>query len=117
MSKGERMALKKQNRPSDMDLYCSSNAAHVLVSCGESSDSPLQDSDGDGLSDAQENRIGTDPYNHDTDGDGYHDEEEVLSSTDPVDRTDPPVVIGYWSSWGTNHDNDNGQGTSESCAV
>ena len=113
MSKGERMALKNRTAPRIWTCIAAAMLLMFLVSCGESSDSPLQDSDGDGLSDAQENRIGTDPYNHDTDGDGYHDEEEVLSSTDPVDRTDPPVVIGYWSSWGTNHDNDNGQGTSD----
>ncbi len=36
------------------------------------------DSDGDGLSDAQEAIIGTDPHNPDTDGDGLTDGEEVL---------------------------------------
>lgn len=36
------------------------------------------DSDGDGLSNGQENLIGTDPFNPDTDGDGLSDGEEVL---------------------------------------
>ena len=35
------------------------------------------DSDGDGLSDADEAAIGTDPYDRDTDGDGSEDGEEV----------------------------------------
>ncbi len=43
------------------------------------------DSDGDGLSDAYERMIGTDPFNPDTDGDGLTDGEEVLIyGTDPL---------------------------------
>ena len=43
------------------------------------------DSDGDGLSDAEEMRIGTDPKNPDTDGDGLTDGEEVKKyHTDPL---------------------------------
>ena len=50
----------------------------------------LKDSDGDGLSDAYEAMIGTDPYNKDTDGDGYTDGEEVLTlGTNPLDPNDP----------------------------
>ena len=43
------------------------------------------DSDNDGLLDAREAEIGTDPYNPDTDGDGLTDGQEVLSyNTDPL---------------------------------
>lgn len=43
------------------------------------------DSDGDGLSDAEERRLGTDPFNKDTDGDGLTDYEEVnVYKTDPL---------------------------------
>ncbi len=43
------------------------------------------DSDGDGLSDKEEIRIGTDPYDPDTDKDGLTDGEEVLKyKTDPL---------------------------------
>lgn len=43
------------------------------------------DSDGDGLKDAYEREIGTDPFNPDTDGDGLTDGEEVLKyKTDPL---------------------------------
>ncbi len=43
------------------------------------------DTDGDGLSDVHERRIGTDPNNPDTDGDGLKDGEEVEKyKTDPL---------------------------------
>ena len=43
------------------------------------------DSDGDGLSDAEERQIKTDPFNPDTDGDGLSDGEEVrVYKTDPL---------------------------------
>jgi parallel beta-helix repeat protein len=42
------------------------------------------DSDGDGLSDAEELLLGTDPYNPDTDGDGLSDYCEVNIGTDPL---------------------------------
>lgn len=49
------------------------------------------DSDGDGLSDADEiNIVGTDPVNPDSDFDGFTDGDEVLSlGSDPLDPTDP----------------------------
>jgi Tol biopolymer transport system component len=44
-----------------------------------------RDSDGDGLTDRQEEEIGTDPNNPDTDNDGLSDGEEVLRrNTDPL---------------------------------
>lgn len=42
------------------------------------------DSDGDGLTDAQETQLGTDPANPDTDGDGVSDSVEIVSETDPL---------------------------------
>jgi hypothetical protein len=43
------------------------------------------DSDGDGLSDEEEYKLGTDPFNPDTDGDGLSDREEVMIyKTDPL---------------------------------
>jgi hypothetical protein len=50
------------------------------------------DTDGDGLTDAEELLYGTDPNNPDTDGDGFTDGEEVAAGTDPLDPTDFPVV-------------------------
>jgi len=42
-----------------------------------------QDSDGDGLTDREEARLGTDPFSVDTDRDGVSDLQEVLQGTDP----------------------------------
>lgn len=42
------------------------------------------DSDRDGLTDAQEALLGTDPGNPDTDGDGISDFDEVAAGTDPL---------------------------------
>ncbi len=50
------------------------------------------DSDGDGLTDAKEEELGTDPFNADTDGDGIADLVELLAGTDPKkdDANDDP---------------------------
>ena len=53
------------------------------------------DSDGDGLSDAEEEDLGTDPDNPDTDGDGYDDGEEVDANTDPNNAGDHPYQGGW----------------------
>lgn len=50
----------------------------------EETDEGMSDSDGDGLNDARELEIGTDPNNRDTDGDGYNDGEEVEGGHDPL---------------------------------
>lgn len=44
----------------------------------DASPAPLQDSDGDHLSDDQESAAGTDPFNPDTDHDGLSDHDEVM---------------------------------------
>ena len=43
------------------------------------------DIDGDGLSNAEEIRIGTFPYKVDSDADGISDSEEQVGGTDPLD--------------------------------
>lgn len=48
------------------------------------SDSPAQDSDGDGLSDNLEGALGTNPSRGDTDADTFSDGEEVKSNYDPL---------------------------------
>jgi YD repeat-containing protein len=50
------------------------------------------DSDGDGLSDEDERRIGTDPFNPDTDGDGYPDGLEVALGSNPLDPRSIPDI-------------------------
>lgn len=49
-----------------------------------SSDTITQDRDHDGLTDAEEQLIGTNPDNPDTDGDGYSDAVEVTSGHNPL---------------------------------
>jgi len=51
-----------------------------------------RDSDGDGLTDAEEAFYGTDPNNPDTDGDGYNDYKEIMMGTDPLDPNDHPGI-------------------------
>jgi len=60
------------------------------------------DSDGDGLTDAEENEIGTDPDNIDSDGDGFSDGEEWEEGSDPTDGTDTPFA--YTGGWPVNSD-------------
>ncbi len=57
------------------------------------------DDDGDGLSDAEELTLGTNPLLPDTDGDGFADGIEVAQETDPLDPlvfpTDPVLVTQF----------------------
>jgi hypothetical protein len=50
------------------------------------------DSDGDGLSDIDELRFGSDPLVQDTDGDGVNDGDEVAQGSDPTDPTDGGIA-------------------------
>jgi YD repeat-containing protein len=50
------------------------------------------DSDGDGISDEDEFRLGTNATNPDTDGDGYPDGLEVALGSDPLDANSVPNV-------------------------
>jgi len=49
----------------------------LLIPLSYAADNKIEDSDGDGLSDQYEERIGTEPYLSDTDGDGINDGIEV----------------------------------------
>jgi hypothetical protein len=53
------------------------------------------DTDGDGLFDAEEERLGTDPTADDTDGDGYRDGDELDEGSDPLD----PASVIYEGGW------------------
>jgi YD repeat-containing protein len=50
------------------------------------------DPDGDGLTNAQEIHLGTDPLNADTDGDGYPDGLEVALGSNPLDPKSIPII-------------------------
>ena len=53
------------------------------------------DSDADGLNDALEIELGTDPDSADSDGDGFDDADEVAQGADPTDGTDRPYLGGW----------------------
>ncbi|NBT49230.1 MAG: DUF5011 domain-containing protein, partial [Actinobacteria bacterium] len=55
---------------------------------------PAGDEDGDGLTNAQELALGSNPYQGDTDGDGFDDKAESLAGTDPNDAAAHPHPPG-----------------------
>lgn len=55
------------------------------IGADEFSDGTSADPDGDGLSNADEAVVGTDPFHADTDGDGLSDFDETEDETDPLD--------------------------------
>ena len=56
-------------------------------------DPDKEDTDGDGLTDLQEVLLGTDPLNTDSDRDGHSDAEEVEAGTDPLDPESTPDIL------------------------
>lgn len=65
----------------------------VVVACSGGGGSV--DYDGDGLSDAEEAELGTDPQDGDSDDDGWFDGDEVDAGTDPLDADDFPYTGGW----------------------
>ncbi len=58
------------------------------------------DDDGDGLTQAQEITLGTDPHIRDSDGDGASDGQEIAAGTNPLSAASHPV--NYVACWGSN---------------
>jgi hypothetical protein len=54
-----------------------------------------KDPDGDGLTNAQEIALGTDPFRADTDGDGFNDGVEVTEGSNPLDPHRTPLHFTY----------------------
>lgn len=55
-----------------------------------------EDLDSDGLTNAQEAALGTDPFKADTDGDGFWDNQEIEASSNPLDPLSiPPLGSAY----------------------
>lgn len=75
------------------------------------------DADVDGLSDAKEVILGSDPLRNDTDGDGYIDGQEMISGYDPIvpgkarlsERNDQSLTVQYINWLGENDVNLNAQ--------
>ena len=77
-----------------LDFRTELSAKHLIVAnvnAKPSARGPLVDSDGDGLSDNEESRLGTSPTQRDTDGDGIGDFVEVLVGLRPLE-VDAPVA-------------------------
>ncbi len=60
------------------------DTATVRVTVSECVINPIKDCDNDGLTNAEEATLGTDPLNPDTDGDGVLDGTELNDGTDPL---------------------------------
>ena len=65
------------------------NNTDPLNSCDPDSTRPECDPDEDGLSNAEEDTLGTDPNDPDTDNDGIGDGEEFMNGSNPLDPCDP----------------------------
>ncbi|MDF1562019.1 MAG: VWA domain-containing protein [Deltaproteobacteria bacterium] len=92
------MALLDQHQKPDIEMPRFDSLAYVdldgsgEMDCGE----PLVDSDGDGLADHVELRIGSDPFLADTDDDGLSDRVEWdfrMSGRDPLDPDDSKCFV------------------------
>jgi peroxiredoxin len=77
------------------DGYASTDSDFSLFPGATGAGAMAGDSDGDGLSDADEAALGSDPNVADTDGDGYDDGLEADSFTDPTDDQDHPYQGGW----------------------
>lgn len=66
-------------------LYTILNPSFTSSLMPQQAEQPAEvDTDGDGLTDAREQELGTDPQNPDTDGDGYTDGDEVENGYSPL---------------------------------
>jgi hypothetical protein len=81
--------VNNQSDPANNDP-CTPNANNAA--CG------AFDSDGDGLTNAQEGTLGTDPRNPDTDGDGVNDRVEVGNVNQPTDTDGDRLIDAVESS-------------------
>jgi thiol-disulfide isomerase/thioredoxin len=85
------------------DTGAASDTSTILPDTAVTEPPNETDSDGDGLTDAEEIELGTNPEVSDTDGDGYLDGDEVFEGKDPKD----PESRIYIGNWPYNRDKDN----------
>jgi hypothetical protein len=85
----------------EADEVCDGTSAAACTAGCNSLCFCLPDADADGLDDALEETLGTDPALADTDGDGLSDGEEVnVLGSDPLDPNSPVSEIPVLSGWG-----------------
>ncbi len=78
----------------DADLLCQRGGRRLSESASDRErldGRDVQDSDSDGLSDAEEEKLGTSPDEVDSDGDGTPDGEEVAMGSDPANADSIPL--------------------------
>lgn len=73
-------------------IFDGGGAAGGMFQLETNTSTTFEDTDDDGLTDAEEVLTETDPNNWDSDGDGFSDGEEVDAGSDPNDPQDAPVV-------------------------
>jgi YD repeat-containing protein len=78
---GKGQLVRMESASGDWEAYTYDPAGNMLQAQGR--ENPNADDDGDGLTNAQEAALGTDPNNPDTDGDGIPDGWEVDHGLDP----------------------------------
>lgn len=76
-------------------LVACEEASMVVDGIGGDFDAGTQDSDGDGVPDADEEAAGTDPDSADSDADGWDDAAELNGNTDPLSADDHPYTGGW----------------------
>lgn len=116
------MGTSNNTQALNADLACWDDTGGVGTLSGVSTDpftpagTAVPDMDGDGLYDAEEPGIGTNPGVADTDGDGFTDGVEVREGTDPLDPNSFPQDLGIRGGGGVGGCGIAGDGSSASNA-
>jgi hypothetical protein len=84
---GRKVGFDGSMEGADVDAVVAINSRPVITDGGT-------DTDGDGLTDAEESAIGTDPLKADTDGGGLDDGIELAECKDPLDPADD-LTVGF----------------------